>query len=159
MQLTGKHVVNAASSKVWRMLMDIDILAKIIPGVSRLEDAGNNTFKSTLEIKLGPVSGSFTGNFQLEDIEEQKGFNLKVHQNSKIGNANATIKIDLLPVDNNQTEVAFDGDVKLSGMLASVGQRLHSGVSHTLTKQFFNNLEKEIEKTSAIIAATESLPI
>src|SRR5450432_873276 len=113
MQLTGKHVVNAASSRVWGMLMDIDILAKIIPGVSRLEKTGDNIFKSTLEIKLGPVSGSFTGNFQLEDIEEQKGFNLKVHQNSKIGNASATIKIDISPVDNNQTEVAFNGDVKL----------------------------------------------
>ena len=103
MQITGRHIVNAVSSKVWNMLMDIETLAKLVPGVSRLEKTGDNTFNSTFEIKLGPVSSSFTGILQLEDIEEQKGFNLKLQQNSKIGNANAAIKIDILPVEKNQT--------------------------------------------------------
>ena len=83
----------------------------------------------------------------MEEITDQKGFTLKVQQNSKIGNANAAIKISLLPVGDNQTEVAFDGDVKLSGMLAAMGQRIIGGVANTLTKQFFANLEKEVEKT------------
>ncbi len=85
----------------------------------------------------------------MEEITEEKGFTLKVQQNSKIGNANAAIKISLLLVNEKQTEVAFDGDVKLSGMLAAMGQRLIGGVSNTLTKQFFSNLEKELEKEKA----------
>lgn len=149
MQLTGNHVVNAAPSKVWEMLMDTDTLARIVPGISRLEKTGDNKFKSILEIKLGPVNSSFTGDLQLEEITEQKGFTLKVQQNSKIGNANAAIKITLLPVNDSETEVAFAGDVKLSGMLAGMGQRLIGGVSNTLTKQFFSNLEKELEKEKA----------
>lgn len=145
MQLAGKHVVNATPSKVWEILMDTDTLARIVPGISRLEKTGDNSFKSFLEIKLGPVSSSFTGDLQLEDIAEQKSFTLKVQQKSKIGNANAAIKINLLPVTDSQTEVAFDGDAKLSGMLAGMGQRLIGGVSNTLTKQFFSNLEKELK--------------
>ena len=43
-------------------------------------------------------------------------------------------------------KLAFDGDVKLSGMLAGMGQRLIGGVSNTLTKQFFTNLEKELKR-------------
>jgi carbon monoxide dehydrogenase subunit G len=149
MQLTGKHVVNAAPEKIWDMLMDTDTLARIVPGISRLEKTGDNTFKSVLEIKLGPVSGSFTGSLQLEEITMQKGFTLKVQQNSKIGNANAAIKIDLLPVDTGQTEIAFNGDVKMTGLLAGMGQRVMGGVANTLTKQFFANLEKELEKEKA----------
>ena len=129
--------------------MDTDTLARIVPGISRLEKTGDNKFKSILEIKLGPVNSSFTGDLQLEEITDQKGFTLKVQQNSKIGNANAAIKITLLPVNDSQTEVAFTGDVKLSGMLAGMGQRLVGGVSNTLTKQFFSNLEKELEKEIA----------
>ena len=127
--------------------MDTDALARIVPGVSRLVKIGENQYKSILAIKLGPVNSSFTGDLQMEDISVEKGFTLKVQQNSKIGNANATIKISLLPVSDNQTEVAFDGDVKLSGMLAGMGQRLIGGVSSTLTKQFFANLEKELEQS------------
>ncbi|HRI21092.1 MAG TPA: carbon monoxide dehydrogenase subunit G [Panacibacter sp.] len=144
MQLTGKHVINAAPSKVWAMLMDTDTLAKIVPGITSLEKLGENSFKSILAVKLGPVSSSFTGNLQMEDVEEEKGFTLKVQQNSKIGNASAAIKIDLTPVEETRTEVTFDGDVKLSGMLASMGQRLIGSVADTLSKQFFKNMEKEI---------------
>lgn len=124
--------------------MDTDALARIVPGISRLEKTGENTYKSILAIKLGPVNSSFTGDLQMEDIVQEKGFILKVQQNSKIGNANAAIKISLTPLADNQTEVSFDGDVKLSGMLAGMGQRLIGGVSNTLTKQFFSNLEKEV---------------
>ena len=149
MQLTGKHVVNAIPSRVWEMLMNTEALARIVPGISRLEKTGDNTYKSILEIKMGPVNSSFTGDLQMEDIVEEKGFSLKLQQNSKIGNANAVVKILLVPVNENQTEVAFVGDVKLSGMLAAMGQRLIGGVSNTMTKQFFSNLEKEVERENA----------
>jgi uncharacterized protein len=148
MHLAGKYVVNAIPSIVRKMLMDTETLAKIIPGISRLEKTGPNTFKSILEIKLGPVNSSFTGSLQLEEVTEQKGFMLNVLQNSRIGNANAAVRINLLPVDDKQTEVVFDGDVKLTGLLASMGQRVLGGVSNLLTNQFLTNLEKELEVTS-----------
>lgn len=128
--------------------MDTEILAKVVPGISKLERIGENSFKAIVEIKMGPVSGAFNGNLQMDDIDEPKGFTLKIQQNSKIGNANAAIKISLLPVAENQTEVAFDGDAKLSGLLATMGNRVIGGVSNTLTKQFFTNLEKELAAQS-----------
>ena len=146
MQLSGRHTVNASPVKVWGILMDTDTLAKIVPGISRLEKTGDNTYKSFLEIKLGPVSGSFNGNLQMENVEVEKRFTLKVQQNSKIGNANADIKIDLASVGDEQTEINFNGDVKMIGLLASLGQRVMSGVANTLTKQFFANLDKELSK-------------
>jgi len=144
MQLTGRHTVTATPTTLWNMLMDTDTLSKIVPGISRLEKTGDNSYKSVLEIKMGPVSGSFTGNLQMENIEEQKGFTLKVQQNSSIGNANAAIKIDLIPLNSNETEVAFDGDVKVTGLLASMGQRILGSVANILTKQFFANLDREL---------------
>ena len=145
MKLSGKHIVHAVPSKVWDILMDTQSLAKVVPGISSLEKLSENSFKSTLQIKLGPVNGSFSGNLQMDDIIEQKGFTLIAKQNSKIGNATATVKIGLKPFDDAQTSIEFDGDAQLSGLLASMGQRLIGGVSETLTKQFFKNLEKELE--------------
>jgi carbon monoxide dehydrogenase subunit G len=150
MQLAGKYVLHAAPPRVWATLMNQDTLARVVPGISRLEQTGDHSFKSILDIKLGPVSGSFTGNLQLDDLQEPNAFTLKAQQNSKMGNANADIKINLALVDETgDTEISFNGDVKLSGMLASLGQRVMGGVSNTLTKQFFSNLEKEIDNTPA----------
>ncbi|HLO79554.1 MAG TPA: carbon monoxide dehydrogenase subunit G [Chitinophagaceae bacterium] len=144
MHLTGKHVLNAPPEKVWAMLMDTEQLSRIVPGITRLEKTAENSFKSILEIKMGPVKGAFTGQLDLEEISENKGFILKVQQNSKIGNAHSSIKVDLLPIEENKTEISFDGVVRMSGMLAHMGHRVMGGVSHTLTNQFFSNMEKEL---------------
>ena len=148
MKLTGKHELNAPPARVWHILMDTQSLARVVPGISSLEKISDNLYKSTLTIGLGPVSGSFNGRIQLEDIVEEKSFTLKAKQESKIGNANAAVGIRLVPADDLQTIIEFDGDVQLSGLMASMGQRLIGGVSGTLTKQFFQNLEKELEVKS-----------
>ena len=144
MQLNGTQVLNATLAHVFSMLMNSDVLAKVVPGISSLEKLSENSYKSTLSLKIGPVGGSFSGNLQLEDIIPDQSFTLKAQQNSKIGNANAAVKIVLHQAENNKTEVSFDGDVKLSGVLATMGQRVIGGVANTLTKQFFNNLESEL---------------
>ena len=97
---------------------------------------------------MGPVSGSFTGDLHMEDVKEGKGFTLRVKQQSKIGNADSSILIDLVPAGEDKTEISFDGKVRLTGILNHMGQRVMGGVSHTLTNQFFSNLEKELEKAS-----------
>ena len=146
MQLSGNHTFNAPPSVMWALLMDENVLARLVPGISRLERTGENTFASTLAIKLGPVSGSFNGSLELEELKEPESFVLKVQQKSSLGNAASAINIKLSPVNEQQTEMEFNGVVKLSGLLASMGQRVVGGVSGTLTKQFFSNLESELEK-------------
>jgi carbon monoxide dehydrogenase subunit G len=144
MQLTGKQLLQATPPAIWELLMDTEVLTRVVPGISSLEQLSDNSFKSILQIKIGPVSGSFSGNFRLADIEIEKSFTIKTQQLSKIGNANAEVRIQLAPTDGTQTELAFDGDVKISGLLATMGQRVLSGVANTLTRQFFTNLEREL---------------
>lgn len=159
MQLSGKQVINATPERVWAMLMDTGTLARIVPGISRIEKINDYSFVSTVSMKLGPVNSSFTGDLQMEDVVEEKRFTLKVQQNSKVGNAGAAIKINLDAVGENQTEVAFDGDVKLSGILAGMGQRVLGGVANTLSKQFFANMEKELAWENGYRASNVSLKL
>ena len=105
MKLTGKHILNAPPARIWTILMDTQSLARVVPGISRLEKISENAYKSTLSIGLGPVSGSFNGHIQLENIIEEKSFTLKAKQESKIGNTNATIGIRLIPAEDAQTAI------------------------------------------------------
>jgi uncharacterized protein len=145
MLLNGTHTLNASPNIIWEKLMDTEILAKIVPGISKLVKLADNEFEAISEIKLGPVSGKFSGGLTLTEIHEPSTFTLNVTQNSKIGNADAEIKINLFDLGNSQTELSFDGDAKLSGLLARTGQRVLSGVANSLTKQFFENFEEELQ--------------
>ncbi len=144
MQLSGRHTVRTTSAKLWQLLMDPDALSRIIPGIYQLEKTGENTYKSLLEIKFGVVDGKFAGILQMENIDVEKGFTLHVQQKSTIGNANASIRIGLSELREHEVEVNFEGEVKLTGLMATMGNRVVGSISNSLTRQFFANLDREL---------------
>jgi uncharacterized protein len=146
MTLTGQHTVNASAQQIWDMMMDPDILARITPGITKLERIDEENYKAIAEVKIGPVGGAFTGTVKVTDRNEPTSFTLIVQQNSKIGNANAKMKMNFQTLSPTQTEVSFSGDVQLSGTLAVMGGRVITPVANMLSKQFFVELEKEVAK-------------
>jgi len=125
--------------------MDTPTLARITPGISRLEETGLNEYDAIADVKIGPVKASFKGKLTLSDLIENESFFLNITQNSKIGNVAGKVGINLKKLDANQTELSFDGKANFSGTLASKGARIISGVASSLTKQFFKELHTEIE--------------
>lgn len=144
MTLTGTYTVNAPAQTVFRMLMDPDTLARVTPGITSLEKLDEENYKAIAEVKIGPVGGAFTGNLKISDRVEPESFVLNIQQNSKIGNANATVRMNIRELSPAQSEVSFNGDVKLSGTLAGMGGRVLQPVANLLSRQFFDALEKEI---------------
>ncbi|MEL6925261.1 MAG: SRPBCC domain-containing protein, partial [Bacteroidota bacterium] len=59
------------------------------------------------------------------------------------------VKIFLKSLSANETEVSFDGDARLSGFLARTGNRVVGSVANTLSKQFFEALQKEVDSMEA----------
>jgi carbon monoxide dehydrogenase subunit G len=148
-------VLKADSLTVWENLMNTNTLVKVIPCVTSLEQIGENTYTSTFQIKFWPINSSFSGNLQLEDMSEPKEFTLKVQQNSRIGNASAAIKVDMIPLhDQQQTLISYDVEATFSGLLASLGQRVLDKVASKVIEKFFGNLEREFLHANSHMAYT-----
>ena len=118
MNISGKHTFNVSREALWNYLMDPEVLAKITPGVTRLEILEPDTYKSVSTIKIGPVKGSFSGKLKVTDKQEPEAFTIEMEQLSKIGNGHGAIKMMLADLSDGQTELAFDGKAKLSGVIA-----------------------------------------
>ena len=56
MNLTGKQTYKASAQQIWDILMDTEQLAKITPGVSKLERISEDQYNAISEIKIGPGS-------------------------------------------------------------------------------------------------------
>lgn len=145
MNLTGKYTVNAPAKLIWDLLMDPDTLARITPAITSLERIDEDNFKAIADVKIGPVGGAFSGNLNISEKVEPESFKLTIQQNSKIGNANAVVNMKMNALSETQTEVSFNGDVKLSGMLNTMGGRVITPVANMLSKQFFEALELEVK--------------
>ena len=143
--LTGGQIVNASSEKVWKLMMDTDALARITPGVTQLIKLDEENYTAIADVRIGPVHGKFSGTLKMTNVKEPESFTLALQQNSQIGNANAVVNMHIKPLSETQSDVTFTGDVKLSGMLNTMGMRVITPVSNMLAKQFFTALEKEAE--------------
>ena len=141
--LTGGQTINASVAKIWQLLMDTDTLARITPCVTQLIKLDEENYTAIVEVRIGPVHGKFTGTLKMTNAKELEGFTLELQQNSQIGNANAVVNMALNPLSDTQMAISFVGDVKLSGTLNTMGMRVITPISNMLSKQFFNNLEKE----------------
>jgi uncharacterized protein len=143
MLIQGKYHIDASIQEVWKHLMDPMVLKRITPGISELTPVGDDKYKAISRIKVGPINGRFEGELEIRNKTEDKAATLVIDQNSKIGNASAEIKMQLHTVDGG-TEIEYNGDAKLSGKIAMMGQRVIGGVIRSLSKQFFAALNHEI---------------
>lgn len=144
MKVNGEHEFDVSQTALWEMLMDPVVLAKITPGVGKLEFVDTDQYKAITEIRIGPVKGKFTGNLSVENKQEPDSFQIVTEQLSKIGNAHATVDMFLEAIDEGRSRLRFSGKADLSGLLARTGQRVLSGVANTVTKQVFANLEEHL---------------
>lgn len=143
MQLTGSHTFRAPRQTLWDLLNDPEVLARITPGVDTLEQTGPGQYQAVLHIKMGPINSTFNGALQVVDSKEPESYRLLIDVDGKIGQIAAEGHIRLAE-NHETTTVSVEGGSQLTGRLASMGQRLLSGVARMFTNQFFKALESEL---------------
>ena len=143
MQLTGSHTFSAPRQILWDLLNDPEVLARITPGVDTLEQTGPGQYQAVLHIKMGPINSTFNGALQVVDSKEPESYRLLIDVDGKIGQIRAEGRVRLAD-QGRETAVEVEGGSQLTGRLASMGQRLLSGVARMFTNQFFRALEREI---------------
>ena len=143
MHLEGSHRLAATAETVWKLLNDPDVLARVSPGISELRPLGDDRFEAVFQIKMGPVNSGFEGTFELRDKREPLGYRLIIEADGRIGTIAAEGTFELRR-EGDATIVSFNGDARLTGILARMGQRVLSGVGRMFTNQFFKALEGEV---------------
>jgi len=142
MKIEGSHSLAVPRERVWRMLQDPDVLAKATPGVKKLEKIGEDRYKATLELGIGPVKGTFEGILQITEKQEPEMMTLAVDGQGGPGGVKAQGRLRLEEQDG-KTVIHYEGEPQISGKLAAVGARLLSGVAKKMAGQFFGGVEEQ----------------
>ncbi len=143
MKVEGSYTLPAAREKVWALLNDPAVLARATPGVRALTPEGVDTYKATIEVGVGPVRGSYAGQVSIADKVPPERMTLKVEGGGRPGTIRATGELRLEEQDG-RTIVHYTGDAQVTGLVASVGHRLMSGVARQMAAEFFKALEREL---------------
>lgn len=151
MKLAGDYLFEAPVRDVWDALFDPAVLAAAMPGCEKLELV-DGELVGEMTIKIGPISGRFTGKVRLEDKVEPTSYRMVVDGRGTPGFVKATASITLAP-DGAGTRLTYDADAQIGGKIASVGERLLDASARAITKQSLDGLHDNIKIRSVYTAA------
>src|SRR5439155_20446560 len=79
MKIEGDYTFEAPRDVVWDVLLDPQLLAKVLPGCEGLDPLGNDQYKAVLKIQIGPVQGVFEGTVSLLDINKPDSYRMDIN--------------------------------------------------------------------------------
>lgn len=147
MQIHYSHDFQTSRDAVWTYLQDEDILRKTLPGCRKFERIGDDLYSSELGLDIGPVKGTFTGEVRLSDQRAPEFYRLLLKGKGKPGEVNADAKISLQD-ESGATVLTCDADVQVTGVLASVGQRVMGSVAKLILGRFFKAVATEMKQSA-----------
>lgn len=139
MKVTGSTQIDGPPDAVFEHLLDADVLRACIPGCESLVLQEDGSYAMVVKAGAGSVKGSFKGIVTLGDIDKPHGYSMSVEGKSTVGHIRGGASVSLAP-DGERTEVSWDGEGKVSGIIASMGGRLLDVAAKSITKKFFANL-------------------
>jgi len=141
-KFAGEYKFDAPIAEVWKALLDPVVLAAVMPGCEKLELV-DDSYVGELNIQVGPVQGKFQGKVTLSDVEEEKGYTMKVDGRGAPGFVKATASVKLTP-EGDATKMEYDADAQVGGRIASVGQRLIDASAKAVIKESLEGLNANV---------------
>ncbi len=145
MNLEGEHLFKGPRQDVWDMIRDPEVLASALPGTQKLNKIDEQHYEGAMNIRIGPVSGAFSGKLTVADEVPPEKCTLIVEGKGAPGFAKGTGYVNFEDCGDGTTLLKYSGDVQIGGTLASVGQRMIDSVAKSMIKQAFETLDKALE--------------
>jgi carbon monoxide dehydrogenase subunit G len=136
LKIGGSYTVPLDRQLVYTKLQDPGILAQCMPGADRLDKIGEDEYEMKMKIVIASIQGLFSGKVRIADQNPPESFRLLVEGSGKVGFVKGDGLLTLVPSEAS-TEVKYDGDVQVGGMIAGVGQRLIDVTAKLIIKKFF----------------------
>jgi carbon monoxide dehydrogenase subunit G len=141
MKISGETTLHAAPDAVWAALNDPAVLVRTIPGCERLEATGPGSYRITVIAGVASVRGSFAGDIALIDLVEPESFTLRASAAGGPGTVSTDVKVGLAAAAGGATELSYDADAVVGGVIAGVGQRMLASVGRKMAGEFFQAVD------------------
>src|SRR3954452_9525430 len=148
MLIKNEFEVTEPVDKVWRFFDNIPQVAACLPGAKLTEDLGDDKYKGTVAVRMGPVRMQFAGTADITERDDAAK-RIVVHaagaDEKGRGQAAMTVTATLVPAGRG-TKVAVVQDLQLSGAAAQYGRGMISDVTAVLMRDFSANMQDRIER-------------
>jgi uncharacterized protein len=163
-KLENSFEVAAPPEKAWDLLMDVPRIVPCMPGAKLDEVVGENSWKATMQVKLGPIGLTFATDVERKEADEANRrvvLGAKARETRNRGRASATIESSLAPAGTG-TKVDLVTDLSLSGTVAQYGRGMIEDISTQMVTSFAQCLEAQLGESAdeaELAVAAQAKPI
>jgi hypothetical protein len=136
-KVQGSVVLPASREQVWDLLTDPTKLAKLLPGCEKLEPDGPDRYKVAIKFALAAISGKYSGSVELSEKKPPESLRMVLEGKGTPGFMRGEGRIRLAE-KKGQTELRYEGEAQVGGMIAAVGQRMMDVAARRIIQQFFD---------------------
>jgi carbon monoxide dehydrogenase subunit G len=147
--------VNVPHQTLWDFLFDIPRVSACMPGVEGVEATDPSTYVGKFKVKIGPIAAEFGGKVTLLEVEAPHRLVAKA-EGTDARTASlvaANFSSTLQPTADNQTQVAYQIDVAVRGLLGRYGHGVMSEVAKAMTARFARCIEAQLQASQAAAGA------
>jgi carbon monoxide dehydrogenase subunit G len=139
-KLDKRYELGVPAQNAWAVLSDLESVASCMPGASLGEKLGDNAYKGSVKVKVGPATAQFGGEVEILSIDvANKSLVLKGKGADKGGSsASMELEATIEEADGQSTLVGL-ATVIVNGKFAQFGGRMMVQVSDVILKQFVDN--------------------
>jgi uncharacterized protein len=144
MKVSGSAVLNAPVEQVWAAFNDPAVLARTLPGCQELREVGPDAYKMTITAGVASIKGTYEGDVALTQQNPPGSFVLKAAGAGAPGTVSADVAVNLVGSPSGGTNLTYDADAVVGGVIGGVGQRMLTGVAKKMAGQFFQAVDADI---------------
>ena len=146
MQVEYTHLLPYPRNVVWRLLLDPDVLSRLLPGVEKFETKGPDKYAVVVKMGVPSVRGTYTGSVEIFDKQEPSSYRLRGEGKGVPGWARGEAEMTLVE-EEGKTRITAKGKAQVGGTIAGVGQRMIEGVAKGMAREFFESVERELGRS------------
>jgi len=144
LQIDYSQVLPFPKERVWEVLLDPEVLSRVLPGVEKFELVGPDKYAVQVKLGVPSVKGTYTGSVEIADKQPYSSYKLRGEGKGGPGWARGEALMTLAP-EGAGTKVTASANAVIGGTIAGVGQRMMEGVAKGMAREFFSSIQRELE--------------
>jgi carbon monoxide dehydrogenase subunit G len=159
MRIDNSFHVDAPPDRVFAFLLDVNNVARCVPGAELSEVVDANTFKGTIIVKLGPIAVNYDGVARI--VSRDEGARMAVveaegRDRKGGGSAKATSTMTVDPAGDG-SEVVLSASLSVGGRVSQFGQGVMDDVSRRLVSDMADCIRSSLESAEEAVAGTPEM--
>jgi carbon monoxide dehydrogenase subunit G len=144
LEFRGSELIHARREDVFDFIVDARHFASGIPDIQSVRVLGPDKFSMTAKLGISVIKSTFDIDFEAAEKTAPKHVELHGHGISRGSAVDLEIVIDLED-ENHDTVLMWMTVVRVSGTLATLGQRVLNGVADKFVKEVFGKIRADLE--------------